>query len=253
MQCIRQLGRVDGVILISAGMGRLGLRRLATEVDPPLLVSNMQLRAPASEDGEWTSMFEAGTLDGDLWVSHFAENFGWNHIRTDEQGRAQVTLTQLDGPLTNPRLIDIVFDRELPNPEVAELASYYVKPQVRYVGSQRCQSCHLEEFEQWHETGHAHAIESLKKEQNYRNLYCVQCHVTGFRQHGGYVPYQNERPMENVGCEICHGPGGEHVEEPRAFPLLLSPPRQLCQVCHNEEHSLMSTASFEGYRKRVEH
>jgi predicted CXXCH cytochrome family protein len=46
------------------------------------------------------------------------------------------------------------------------------------------------------------------------NLMCAECHTTDFRK--GYDPatdtYQSRWAELDVGCQSCHGPGGQHIE-----------------------------------------
>jgi len=62
--------------------------------------------------------------------------------------------------------------------------------------------------------------------------YCVGCHSVGFD------PATREIEEHSVGCESCHGPGGEHVEKPLKTnivnPKRLSVKRseEVCASCH---------------------
>ena len=45
--------------------------------------------------------------------------------------------------------------------------------------------------------------------------------------------------LQNVGCEVCHGPGSAHAERPETTPPVRGRqvPESVCVRCHNEEHS----------------
>ncbi len=73
------------------------------------------------------------------------------------------------------------------------------------------------------------------REQNWREL-CAGCHYTG------YNPYLDAYVEEGVGCEACHGPGGEHVDT--GVPEKIVNPGRLtrnereaiCTSCHTLGH-----------------
>ena len=85
-----------------------------------------------------------------------------------------------------------------------------------YVGSAACRSCHAAEHETWSASPHARAVETLAAVHKERNPDCLRCHSTGFGRPGGFpekgLPAEHADRAE-VGCESCHGPGGDHVAE----------------------------------------
>jgi len=87
---------------------------------------------------------------------------------------------------------------------------------ARYVGSEICQGCHAAEFETWAAGPHAHAVETLTAKGQASNTDCLACHTTGPDSPGGF-PLSAEvtalPDLARVGCESCHGPGGNHVAE----------------------------------------
>lgn len=138
---------------------------------------------------------------------------------------------------------------------------------ARYVGSEKCKKCHEKAYEIWkqvdeHGRSHARAFASLEEARrpSYRQFdpECVQCHVVGF----GYLTgYRNEKEtpfLKDVGCEVCHGPGSEHVKGVNTPELLalMNPLRpaedetpeqkqqrmnrldQFCQKCHDTDNDV---------------
>jgi hypothetical protein len=107
---------------------------------------------------------------------------------------------------------------------------------AQYVGSARCQSCHLTQAKAWKETAHAHALENLRSAHDdaiaamstklkiklagppAETRACIVCHVTGLELQGGYPAPDSARTaaLAVVGCESCHGPGSRHVSAPLA-------------------------------------
>jgi len=121
---------------------------------------------------------------------------------------------------------------------------------ARYVGSERCGTCHASAMTWWRGHPHGRAYATLETRHKNFNLSCVGCHVTGYLQPGGSTVTHTEN-LTNVGCESCHGPGSAHVSDPSgAEPnVVLAPEERTCTGCHNEEHS--DTFRFDTYRQMV--
>jgi hypothetical protein len=81
----------------------------------------------------------------------------------------------------------------------------------KFVGSESCKSCHAQQHQIWSESAHAKAFETLRAQHVEKNTDCVRCHSTGFGEEGGYP--DGGPALAGVGCESCHGPGGNHVTE----------------------------------------
>ncbi len=93
-----------------------------------------------------------------------------------------------------------------------------------YVGSTICKDCHPAEHAVWGSTKHSHAYETLIKHDNGGTLDCLECHVVGLLEPGGFLPASAQPYLAAVGCESCHGPGGEHVGLAQQLdPAKLSP------------------------------
>jgi hypothetical protein len=129
-----------------------------------------------------------------------------------------------------------------------------------YVGSERCGDCHPHAFKIWQESRHAQAFQTLVNAQNPRlrqfDGECVVCHTVGFKYHTGYFNPPRESPPKqvekhnrkllNVGCESCHGPGSEHVNNPNNQQLyrLINPyrpsPRELNPATSAQDKTMLS-------------
>lgn len=109
--------------------------------------------------------------------------------------------------------------------------------QSRYLGVQACSTCHAEEHAFWLTTSHAKAYATLSVAHKEFNLDCVGCHVTGYEKPGGSTVTFVEG-LENVQCEVCHGPGSAHVEgggDPTK--ITRRPSETLCaEGCHHPPH-----------------
>ena len=96
---------------------------------------------------------------------------------------------------------------------------------------------------------HAKAYPTLVRQNKQYNLECVGCHVTGYEAPGGSTVAHVEK-LENVQCEVCHGPGSRHVEKPKEPGLIArSPEKSLCaSKCHHPPHVKPSWSVDEAWR-----
>jgi hypothetical protein len=132
-------------------------------------------------------------------------------------------------------------------------------PKNDYVGAGKCKMCHFKEAKAWAETKHAHALEGLKaatpeqikamndllktsvKDHPEADAACVTCHVTGYKQPGGYPAADSAKTavVAFVGCEMCHGPGSQHMAVPMSDKAgrkktMLAPTVETCKKCHTD-------------------
>ena len=110
-----------------------------------------------------------------------------------------------------------------------------------YSGEQRCMICHEQQHLQWSLTGHATAFASLQRKGKTSDQTCIACHVTGYKQPGGYQPEHPAQRLQNVQCESCHGPGYQSCS---AYTGKKEPSKKasqwkaLCLKCHTKKESL---------------
>jgi hypothetical protein len=98
---------------------------------------------------------------------------------------------------------------------------------LTYVGSDKCKTCHPQEFVIWEKAHHSHAMEALEKrasQPGHRQFdgECVVCHAVGFGIKGGYTNEKETPHLRHNGCENCHGPGSGHVAKPNDKALRAS-------------------------------
>ncbi len=113
-----------------------------------------------------------------------------------------------------------------------------------YVGSAACQTCHADEHAGWLAQDHAKAFATLEAKGKAGDIACLRCHTTGFDKPGGFQAAGTAQPgLRGVGCESCHGPGGDHVGQDarkRGTILKLSDKcgscaiLQVCGSCHDD-------------------
>ena len=110
-------------------------------------------------------------------------------------------------------------------------------PQNGYVSAMTCQRCHQQEYLQWSATRHAFAYETLLKKERYFDSGCVACHTTGFGYSIGFQIGDQNSAFKGVQCETCHGPGKQHVGNPKKSNIRSSTDTSLCLECHDTKHS----------------
>jgi len=119
-----------------------------------------------------------------------------------------------------------------------------------YLGVGTCQSCHIDEFNVYRKTAHAHAFATLSRQFVQRDTNCVGCHVTGYLQAGGFpgVRARGSRiDLIDVQCEACHGPGSQHNRDGSYLALAA----QSCVKCHTENED--PDFDFDRDWQKIEH
>ncbi|MEN8258639.1 MAG: UshA-like (seleno)protein [Thermodesulfobacteriota bacterium] len=102
----------------------------------------------------------------------------------------------------------------------------------QYLGSQQCRSCHEQLYTAWAKTPHASSYQTLQERDQNNNLTCVYCHVTGLDETTAYLATSLPTRLLEVGCEVCHGPGQMHAENPKQNSPSKIPNPRLCTNCH---------------------
>jgi hypothetical protein len=119
----------------------------------------------------------------------------------------------------------------------------------RYLGSSACSSCHDKEHRVWEGSAHAHAMQTLVKENQDFNPECVKCHSTGFGTPEGFRTATSTPQLANVHCEACHGSAAVHLTD-ATRPYGRVAPR-VCYTCHTKENS--PEFSFFKYWETIKH
>ncbi|MEA3213839.1 MAG: hypothetical protein QOE70_6896 [Chthoniobacter sp.] len=116
-----------------------------------------------------------------------------------------------------------------------------VKSAATFAGSQSCLACHPTAAKVWGASSHADAWRTLIARKAEADPNCIACHSVGFGTPSGYRREQKDDRLVNVGCESCHGPGSQHVEQRRASGEVTAHFRPVgagdCRKCHHGEFS----------------
>ncbi len=111
----------------------------------------------------------------------------------------------------------------------------------QYVGSEACADCHDVEYDNYKKfSKKAHSGDSVKimaGDLSREELEeCFTCHMTGFGKPGGFVSFEETPEMADAGCETCHGPGYDHIENDGDTDLIKGKLTIAdCEYCHNPE------------------
>lgn len=111
---------------------------------------------------------------------------------------------------------------------------------INYVGSLACKACHPEEYANF--TTYAKkstSFQSIEKQMKHLTpeeiKRCYPCHTTGYGKPGGFVSPEATPHLKNAGCEVCHGPGAEHVRTGDPAAIIGNLSKKDCEVCHISE------------------
>ncbi|UCE27030.1 MAG: hypothetical protein JSW52_11885 [Candidatus Coatesbacteria bacterium] len=236
------------------------LKELDKETDVQILIAHAgtpnQCRVFAKKLGGLADVVVAGGgyglvhggLDADGTHVAFSPSrgryVGLLNIETDEKGEV-ISVTDELIPITlgAPRddgVLEYMEEyyvnlRKLVNEESLLAAPEAPTPEgFDYVGSSGCAACHAAPYEQWSNTGHAYAYETLAEVGRWFDPECVSCHVTGYGYAGGFASAEETPGRTGVGCESCHGPGAGHPGRATPFSPVTE---ERCLKCHTEQNS----------------
>lgn len=114
----------------------------------------------------------------------------------------------------------------------------------RFLGAQTCGRCHADTYEQWKNTKHAHAMETLTTAKQDANVECVKCHVVGFGEATGFISLASTPTLKDVQCEQCHGMATKHSEYQQVTEAT-------CIKCHSAERD--PNWNFEKRWETIQH
>ena len=109
-----------------------------------------------------------------------------------------------------------------------------------YVGSLACQECHPEEYANFMTYAKkSTSFQSIEKQMRHLTpeeiKQCYPCHTTGYGKPGGFISLEETPHLKNAGCEVCHGPGAEHIKTGDPLTIVRNLSKKDCEVCHISE------------------
>jgi len=107
-------------------------------------------------------------------------------------------------------------------------------------GWRSCNRCHPDQTTFWKTTKHSRAWQTLIDNDQQYNPQCMSCHLTlpsySLEHQKLKEMFTDLMPeLKTVGCESCHGPGKQHVSQPKQFRMKKTT-RATCLQCHIPEH-----------------
>ena len=111
----------------------------------------------------------------------------------------------------------------------------------QYVGSEACNECHEEEYSNFKKfakkSRSGESVKIMAPDLTKAELAdCYTCHMTGYGKPGGFVSFEDTPKLADCGCEVCHGPGYDHIESGGDSELIKGKlSMEDCQTCHNPE------------------
>ncbi len=110
----------------------------------------------------------------------------------------------------------------------------------RYVGSSACKECHPMEygnFIKYARKSHSfRSVQRMQKGLSTQELQeCYGCHTTGYGKPGGFTSVEQSPDLKDAGCEVCHGPGKNHVETQDPAMIDRKVTVEVCERCHTQE------------------
>ena len=154
-----------------------------------------------------------------------------------------VPLTQEVGSDAAAQKLVDAYDEKVTELNLAEAKSQpeacpaAARGELAYVGAAKCAECHETEAQFWRQTKHAGAYETLVKVRKQFSLDCIRCHVTGWEQAGGVCRIDRVGERRDVQCEVCHGPGSEHVIDETGGHIKAEVTSTVCMRCHEAANS----------------
>jgi len=145
-----------------------------------------------------------------------------------------------------------------------------------YVGAAKCKMCHSSaakgaQYPKWAESKHSKAYAALATEEAkkfgeargvtdpQKDPKCLKCHVSGFDAPPAQR-LETWKAEDGVGCESCHGPGGDYwkmtvMKDKNAAIAagLKIPDEKTCRGCHNPESPSYKEFDYKSFHEKIAH
>ncbi|OGR28689.1 MAG: cytochrome C [Desulfobacterales bacterium RIFOXYA12_FULL_46_15] len=110
----------------------------------------------------------------------------------------------------------------------------------KYVGAEACKACHEKEYSNYlNFAKKVKSFESIKKMEKKLTLEeyqaCFECHTTGYGKPGGFESEEKTPGLKNAGCEVCHGPGSQHIDGGDPEMIIRDVTLENCNTCHSKD------------------
>ncbi len=192
-------------------------------------------------------------------VGKLGEYVGMLEVTFDEQQQLKLDYTAIPVHESLPKTESLVelyknYQQIVKEARLLEKHPRFTLPDgLMYTGSSACRICHYHRYnyEQWSSKAHSHTYQTLVDEGSQYDPECVVCHVVGMDYKSGFITEQETPYMKNVGCEVCHGPGLEHIWT--LGKAKTCEPKTTCLDCHTPEHSGNYAGNEQLYLEKIRH
>jgi hypothetical protein len=157
-----------------------------------------------------TSVAESSSLSTDQFVNTETKGKSiWSvPINRDITGTVVVEKAQrhlLDGKIPDSTRITQLLELYQEMVEAENVAELTPREQQntgpKFVGTAACKTCHINEWESWKKTKHAHAYHTLEVAGHETDPECLTCHTVGFGVSSGFISVEKTPNHVDVGCE----------------------------------------------------
>jgi 2',3'-cyclic-nucleotide 2'-phosphodiesterase (5'-nucleotidase family) len=231
---VSRLQEEADVIVVLANVGLEAAKDIAREIDHIDVIV-----AGHGADQPDVPMYINGTYI--VKAGYFGQTVGNLTLFIDENNKivdSEGAIVTLDKSIEeDPEILDLMYtyhkSLEQYKEELFDIEQVAPDSGGYYTGTDVCMQCHTIQHDTWNESKHAVAINALVSSGQEYNPECVGCHVTGIGYTGGFERPDLTPDKAGVQCEMCHGPGGEHVKtylEPYGEVT-----EKICIKCHTTE------------------
>ena len=117
-----------------------------------------------------------------------------------------------------------------------------------WIDSNACARCHRDEYRQWFDSAHAHAVATLERDHRLAPE-CLRCHSETYRRVKLWQPSGNQR--EGVECVTCHGDATAHLKNPQRWNIDRGEGERVCINCHDRANS--PAFLYDTFRDKIRH
>jgi len=179
----------------------------------------------------------------------------WSNSQNRDSYRIEGQWVYSTGRNDNPqvkKIVDEYYEKRQKELEREMKELMRIASQRAYLPPEFCGKCHQAQYEQWLNTDHAHAIETLVNQKR-MDKSCLTCHSLEFRMRGVVT----EVKKRGVECVDCHAELQDpttakmHGQRPGERPTTRIVNDTLCVRCHDKQNS--PNFNLQTYLPKVTH
>lgn len=149
----------------------------------------------------------------------------------------------IEGYLDQLRFENLVADED-------KLPRFPLEEDNFFVGTETCGNCHEGAYAKWLDVRHSHALQTLIEQDRQADPECVRCHSVGMFYESGFRSMESTPDLGGVGCEMCHGPGGNHITNTeQEFKVTFT----ACAQCHDSENDPHFAEHYAEKFQKIKH